>query len=157
MRFELLVVGKLREKWLQHGAQEYEKRLGRLAKVKTIEIPDQPCPKGETEQALAMAREGEQILARINSRSYVIALDVNGKTMDSPGLAAMFKELSVGGCGDVNFIIGGSMGLSQEVLARADLRLSFSEFTFPHQLMRVVLLEQIYRASKINAGEQYHK
>ena len=157
MRFELIVVGKLREKWLQKGAEEYIKRLSRLAKLRISEIPDQPCPKGEAEQAAAVNKEGEQILAKIGPRSHVIALVVKGKTLDSPGLAELFGSLSLRGTSDVTFIIGGSMGLSHDVLKRADLELSFSAFTYPHQLMRVVLLEQIYRACKINAGETYHK
>jgi len=157
MRFELIVVGKLREKWLQLGAKEYEARLNRLAKINTLELPDLPCPKGRSEQLQAIGKEGEQILTRINPRSFVVALDVGGKSLDSPGLAALFQRLSLRGTSDITFIIGGSMGLSQEVLDRADLRLCFSAFTFPHQLMRVVLLEQIYRGCKIAAGETYHK
>lgn len=157
MRFSLLTVGKLKEKWLQQGAAEYEKRLRRLASVKIWEIPDLPCPQGQAEQVQALHREGAQILAKLNPRSYVIALDVAGKALDSTGLAQLFSDLCLGGTSDTTFIIGGSMGLSPEVLARCDLCLSFSAFTFPHQLMRVVLLEQIYRACKINAGEVYHK
>lgn len=157
IRIELLAVGKLREKWLLQGASEYIKRIGRHARVSIQEIPDQPCPKGESEQETAKAREGEQILSRINPRSFVIVLDVNGKTLDSPGLADLISNLSQRGISDVTFIIGGSMGLSRDVLNRGDCVLSFSSFTFPHQLMRVVLLEQLYRACKINAGETYHK
>lgn len=153
IRVQLLVVGKLRERWLQKGVEEYTKRLRRLASVKTLEIPDQPCPDNGAEQMQAIQKEGAQILARINPRSHIIALDVKGTSMDSLGLAKMLADLSVTGVSDISFVIGGSMGLSQEVLNRADLRLSFSAFTFPHQLMRVVLLEQIYRACKINAGE----
>lgn len=157
MRFSLLAVGKLKEKWLQQGAAEYEKRLRRLASVSTVELPDQPCPHGQAEQITALQREGAQILTKLNPRSFVIALDLAGKTLDSPGLAKLFSDLSLRRTSDITFIIGGSMGLSPGVLGRSDLRLSFSSFTFPHQLMRVVLLEQIYRACKINAGEVYHK
>jgi 23S rRNA (pseudouridine1915-N3)-methyltransferase len=157
MRFELVVVGKLREKWLQKGAEEYIKRLGRLAKLKITEIADQPCPKAEAEQVLAVIKEGEQLLTKINSRSFVVVLDVKGKTLDSPGLAGLISSLSLQGISDMTMVIGGSMGLSEYVMERADLRLSFSAFTFPHQLMRVIVLEQIYRACKINAGETYHK
>lgn len=157
MRVTILAVGKLKEKWLQQGVAEYEKRLRRLASVKIVEIPDQPCPPGQAEQAQALQKEGGQIMARLNPRSFVIALDILGKRLDSPGLARLFSRINLGGTSDITFIIGGSLGLSPEVLARADLRLSFSAFTFPHQLMRVILLEQIYRACKINAGEVYHK
>lgn len=157
MRFSLLAVGKLKERWLQQGAAEYEKRLRRLASITTVEISDQPCPQGQADQVRALQREGAQILPKLNSRSFVIALDLAGKDLDSPGLAKLFLDVSLSGTSDITFIIGGSMGLSPEVLARCDLRLSFSSFTFPHQLMRVVLLEQIYRACKINAGEAYHK
>lgn len=157
MRVTVLAVGKLKEKWLHQGVAEYERRLRRLAQVKVVEIPDQPCPSGQAEQAQALQREGAQILAKLNPRSFVIALDVQGKSLDSPGLARLISEINLGGTSDLTFIIGGSLGLSPEVLARTDLRLSFSAFTFPHQLMRLILLEQIYRACKINAGEVYHK
>lgn len=157
IRFDVLAVGKVRDKWLQKGIDEYIKRLSRFSRTRIHQIPDQPCPKGETQQEQALAREGEQIITRINSRSYVIALDMNGKPMDSPGLAKLFESLSAQGISDVTIIIGGSMGLSRDILAMADLILSFSRFTFPHQLMRVILLEQVYRACKINAGETYHK
>lgn len=157
MHFQLVVVGKVREQWLLQGIKEYSRRLHRLGKVEIVEVPDQPCPQGAALQKQALQREGEQVLARINPRSYVIALDIKGKTMDSLGLAALFKNLALAGNSAVTFCIGGSMGLCQQVLRRADLILSFSAFTFPHQLMRVILLEQIYRACKINAGETYHK
>lgn len=157
MRFELVVVGKLREKWLQKGVDEYCKRLTRHGKISIVEIPDLPCPKSVTEHHQVIDKEGEQILARLSPRSYVIALDVKGKSLDSPGLADLFSRQSVQGISDISFIIGGSLGLGEQVLKRADLRLSFSAFTFPHQMMRVILLEQIYRACKINAGETYHK
>lgn len=157
IRFEVLAVGKVREKWLQKGVDEYIKRLSRFSRIKIYQLPDQPCPKGEAQQEQALAREAELIIAGINPRSYVIALDMKGKSLDSPGLAELFERLSVQGISDLTFIIGGSMGLSREVLDRADFILSFSSFTFPHQLMRVILLEQVYRACKINLGETYHK
>jgi 23S rRNA (pseudouridine1915-N3)-methyltransferase len=157
MRFELVAVGKLREKWLQKGAEEYEKRLSRFARVNIMEIPDQPYPKSSGERERALRKEGEQILARLGARSFIIALDARGKSLDSMGLAALFRNKFLQGTSTVTFIIGSSLGLDREVLARADFCLSFSAFTFPHQLMRVVLLEQIYRACKINAGEIYHK
>jgi 23S rRNA (pseudouridine1915-N3)-methyltransferase len=157
MQFRLVVVGKVREKWLQQGIQEYSRRLGRHGKIFIEEVPDQPCPSGSFQQQQALQREGEQILARIRPRSYVIALDIKGRSLDSPGLAAMFHNLALQGISEATFCIGGSMGLCQDVLNRADYRLSFSAFTFPHQLMRLILLEQLYRACKINAGETYHK
>ncbi len=157
MQFRLVVVGKVKEKWLQQGIQEYCRRLGRLGKVSIEEVPDQPCPRGSVQQQQALQREGEQILTRIKPRTYVIALDIKGRSLDSLGLAALFQSLSLQGMSEATFCIGGSMGLCQDVLARADCRLSFSALTFPHQLMRLILLEQLYRACKINAGETYHK
>jgi|SRR5690554_1438717 len=157
MRYHLVVVGKLREKWLQRGCQEYIKRLQRWGKVVISEVPDEPCPKGKVNQQLALEKEGNRILSRIKPRSVVVALDIQGKSLTSPGLAGWLHELSLRGRSDITFIVGGSLGLSSLVLTRADLRWSFSDLTFPHQLMRLILLEQIYRACKINAGETYHK
>lgn len=157
MHFQLVVVGKIREQWLQQGIKEYSRRVSRYGKVEIVEVPDQPCPQGAALQKQALQREGVQILARIKPRSYVIALDIQGQSMDSQGLAALFDNLPLAGYSAITFCIGGSIGLCRDVLHRADLRLSFSAFTFPHQLMRLILLEQIYRACKINAGETYHK
>lgn len=157
MQFQLVVVGKVREQWLQQGIKIYSRLLSRYGKVVVVEVPDQPCPQGAVLQKQALQREGTQILARIKPRSYVIALDIKGKSLDSLGLAALFQSLALGGHSAITFCIGGSMGLCQDVLRRAEMSLSFSAFTFPHQLMRLILLEQIYRACKINAGETYHK
>lgn len=157
MQFRLLAVGKVKDSWLRQGIEEYRRRLERYGTVMLEEVPDQACPRSDALQRQALQREGAQVLARVKPRTYVIALDREGTTLDSPGLAALLQTLMLEGVSEITFCIGGSMGLSPEVLQRADRRLSFSAFTFPHQLMRLILLEQIYRACKIISGETYHK
>ena len=140
-------------------ADEYLKRLGRYDRYEEVELPDLPEP-GEGSAALearVRAREGEAILSRIRSGDRVIALTIGGKVRSSEDLARHLRELKTAGCGRLVFVIGGSLGLGENVLARADEELSMSAMTFPHQLARVMLLEQLYRAEKINAGERYHK
>ena len=140
-------------------ADEYLKRLGRYGRYEEIELPDLPEP-GEGSASLeekVKTREGEAILARIKPGDRVIALTIGGKTRSSEDLANHLQELKTAGCGRLVFVIGGSLGLGENVLARADEELSMSAMTFPHQLARVMLLEQLYRAEKISAGERYHK
>ena len=140
-------------------ADEYLKRLGRYDRYEEIELPDLPEP-GEGSAVLeekVKTREGEAILARIKPGDRVIALTIGGKARSSEDLAKHLRELKTAGCGRLVFVIGGSLGLGGNVLARADEELSMSAMTFPHQLARVMLLEQLYRAEKINAGERYHK
>ncbi len=140
-------------------ADEYLKRLGRYGRYEEIELPDLPEP-GEGSAALeekVKTREGEAILARIRPGDRVIALTIGGKARSSEDLAKHLRELKTAGCGRLVFVVGGSLGLGENVLARADEELSMSAMTFPHQLARVMLLEQLYRAEKINAGERYHK
>ena len=140
-------------------ADEYLKRLGRYGRYEEIELPDLPEP-GEGSASLeekVKTREGEAILARIKPGDRVIALTIGGKARSSEDLAKPLQELKTAGCGRLVFVIGGSLGLGENVLARADEELSMSAMTFPHQLARVMLLEQLYRAEKINAGERYHK
>ena len=140
-------------------ADEYLKRLGRYDRYEEIELPDLPEP-GEGSAVLeekVKTREGEAILARIKPGDRVIALTIGGKARSSEDLAKHLRELKTAGCGRLVFVIGGSLGLGGNVLARADEELSMSAMTFPHQLARVMLLEQVYRAMKINAGERYHK
>ena len=143
---KIVCVGKLKEKYWQDAAAEYIKRLGRFTKLEICELAE-----GRPQS------ESEAILKKLDPDSYVIALDVGGKSLSSEQLADKIEALGLEGKSKIAFVIGGSDGYCDNVRARADLRLSFSAFTFPHQLMRVILLEQIYRAYKINSGEKYHK
>ena len=155
----ILCVGKMKEKPYRQMADEYLKRLSRYGKYEEIEIPDLPEP-AVTSEALEeqiKTREGEAILAKIRPGDRVIAMTIGGKRRSSEELAKHLAELRVGGISNLVFVIGGSLGLGKNVLERADEELSMSPMTFPHQLARVMLLEQLYRAEKINAGERYHK
>lgn len=158
MNARFLVVGSLKENWQREACAEYLKRLTRYGKYEIVEVPDEPEPQNAS-AVLAervMYREGQALLKQIKPADYVVALCIRGKQLSSEQLAQSVCEWEAGGR-RVVFIIGGSLGLSPEVTDRADYKLSFSPMTFPHQLMRVILLEQIYRAEKINAGERYHK
>ncbi|NKE04455.1 MULTISPECIES: 23S rRNA (pseudouridine(1915)-N(3))-methyltransferase RlmH [Mesobacillus] len=159
MNISIVTVGKLKEKYLKQGIEEYLKRLGSYAKVEVIEVPDEKAPEelSETEMVQVKQKEGERILAKIGPDAYVIALAINGKLKSSEELADTLDKLATYGKSKIAFVIGGSLGLSDEVLKRADEQLSFSKMTFPHQLMRLILVEQIYRAYRINRGEPYHK
>ena len=160
MNIEIICVGKLKEKYWQDAADEYLKRLGRFAKLTVTELPEERLRGSSPADEEAVIRaEGEAILGKLQPgpQSIIIALAVNGKRLTSEGLSEKIAQLGLEGKSRVVFVIGGSLGLSEDVLNAADLKLSFSDFTFPHQLMRVILLEQIYRAFKITAGETYHK
>jgi 23S rRNA (pseudouridine1915-N3)-methyltransferase len=159
MNIAVLAVGKLREKAFRQMADEYLKRLSRFGHYEEIEVPDLPEREGASpaEEARIRTREGESILGRLRPGDRVIALTIPGKQRSSPELAEEIREAKNRGCGRLVFLIGGSLGLGENVLARADTELSMSRMTFPHQLARVMLLEQLYRAEKINAGERYHK
>lgn len=159
MNISIVTVGKLKEKYLKQGIEEYLKRLGSYAKVEVYEVSDEKAPEelSETEMVQVKQKEGERILAKINPDTYVIALAINGKLKSSEQLADSLDKLATYGKSKVAFVIGGSLGLSDEVLKRSDEQLSFSKMTFPHQLMRLILVEQIYRAFRINRGEPYHK
>ena len=154
----VLCVGKLKEKWQQAGCDEYLKRLSRYGKYEIIAVDDvrEPDKPSEALNRQVMAREGAALLKHIRPDDLVVCLRIKGENPDSPGLARMMAKWSNMGR-RVVFVIGGSLGLADEVTNRADVRLSFSNMTFPHGLMRVVLLEQIYRGERINAGERYHK
>ena len=155
----VLCVGKMKEKFYADAVKEYTKRLGGKAKVEVVEVKDEPAPEGLSpagEKAVRRA-EGERLLKALSPADYVIALCIDGKTWDSLGFAGHLSELMSGGKSRIAFVIGGSIGLDERVLARSDETLSFSRFTFCHQLMRAMLLEQVYRAMKINANEPYHK
>lgn len=159
MRISLICVGKLKEKYLSQGVAEYVKRLGRYCNMEIIELPDEKTPDnaGESLQDIIKQREGERILKSIKEGSFCIALAIEGGMLSSTELAEKLGALAVGGVSHITFVIGGSLGLSDEVLRRADYILSFSKMTFPHQLMRLILLEQIYRAYRILNREPYHK
>ena len=159
MPVTVVCVGKLRERFFADAAQEYVKRLRRLMPVTVVEVPDEPEPvqPGEVQNEMTLRREGERILARLSDRDHVIALCVDARQYESPELAARLDGLFTQGKSHIIFVIGGSLGLHPSVLRRADERMSMSRMTFPHQLARVMLLEQLFRAAKINAGERYHK
>lgn len=159
MSFTLISVGKMKEKPYRQMADEYLKRLSRYGKTEEIELPDLPEP-ANSSPAIEMqikSKEGESILARIKPSDYVIAMTIPGKQWDSPGLSRHLDDIMNRGNSSIVFVIGGSLGLSEQVIARADEEISMSKMTFPHQLARVMLLEQLYRAMKIRAGERYHK
>ncbi|NLP34421.1 MAG: 23S rRNA (pseudouridine(1915)-N(3))-methyltransferase RlmH [Clostridiales bacterium] len=159
MKITLICVGKLKEKYLSQGVDEYVKRLGRYCNLKIIQLQDEKTPDNASEamELMIKKKEGERILKALKHDSYVIALAIEGKMLSSEELAKEIETLGVSGTSHISFIIGGSLGLSQEVLNRADEKLSFSKMTFPHQLMRMILLEQVYRAYRINNHQPYHK
>ena len=159
MKITLITVGKIKEKYFTDAIKEYSKRLSRYCKLEIVELADEKTPDGasEAEELAIKEREGERILKAIKEDAYVIALAIEGKMLDSEELSRKMEQLGVGGTSHIAFIIGGSLGLSQAVMRRADYALSFSKMTFPHQLMRVVLLEQIYRSFRIMKNEPYHK
>ncbi|MEB3103201.1 23S rRNA (pseudouridine(1915)-N(3))-methyltransferase RlmH [Ferviditalea candida] len=159
MNIQIVGVGKLKEKYLVQGIAEYVKRLGPYAKVHIHEVSDDKAPEtlSVAEERQVKEREGERILAQIKPDAFVIALVLGGELWSSEELAANLDRLAVNGRTQVTFVIGGSLGLGEAVLNRADRTLSFGRMTFPHQLMRLILVEQIYRAFKILRGEPYHK
>lgn len=159
MRISLICVGKLKEKYLLMAVEEYAKRLGRYCTLDIIELPDEKTPDNASEalEEQIKKKEGDRILKAIKADSYCVALAIEGKQLSSVELAEKLHSLGVGGNSHISFIIGGSLGLSAEVLDRADEKLSFSKLTFPHQLMRVLLLEQIYRSFRIIHNQPYHK
>lgn len=159
MNITIYCVGKIKEKFYRQAIEEYEKRLGRYCKLNIVEVADDKTPDSAGESLMCQIRqkEGERLLKQIKDGTYVIALAIEGKKMDSISFSEKIASLGLHGTSDIGFVIGGSLGLSKEVLNRADLLLSFSDLTFPHQLMRVILLEQIYRAYRIISNEPYHK
>ena len=159
MKVKLITVGKLKEKYLKDGIAEYVKRLGRFAKFQMIELNDEKTPDGasQAENDMILAKEGERILSKVGDRDYVIALAIEGKQFPSEQFAKELEQATLRGFSDITFIIGGSLGLASEVKQRANQLMSFGLLTFPHQLMRLVLVEQIYRAFMIQQGSPYHK
>ncbi len=159
MRITVVCVGKLKEKYWQAAVAEYSKRLSRYHKLEIVELADEKAPEtmSQAQEEEVKQKEGERILKALKDDAFVIALAIEGKMMTSEELSAFLEKKAVGGISHIAFVIGGSLGLSPAVMARADYALSFSPMTFPHQMMRVVLLEQIYRAEKIRRKEPYHK
>lgn len=159
MKITLITVGKIKEKFYTDAIAEYSKRLSRYCRLEIIQVADEKTPDkaSETEERQIKEKEGERILSHIRDGSYVIALAIEGQMLSSEELADKIDRLGISGQSQIVLIIGGSLGLSEAVLKRADYKLSFSKMTFPHQLMRVILLEQIYRSYRIIAGEPYHK
>ncbi len=159
MNINIVCVGKIKEKYLKLGIDEFKKRLSKYCKLDVIELDDEKAPENLSDKEMLMIKdkEGKKILSKVKANSYAIALAIDGKNLSSEELADTMSKLAVRGNSHITFIIGGSLGLSDEVLSRADYKLSFSKMTFPHQLMRLILLEQVYRAYRINNGEPYHK
>jgi len=159
MKITVVAVGKIKEKFYTDAIGEYGKRLSRYCRLEIVQVADEKTPDGASEALERQIKEleGERILSQIREGAYVIALAIEGKMRTSEEMAQKMERLGIEGKSQVVFVIGGSLGLSEKVLRRADEKLSFSKMTFPHQLMRVILLEQIYRSYRIITGEPYHK
>ncbi len=159
MKITVLCVGKIKERYLTDALNEYKKRLCAFSKIEITEVDDEKTPDKASDATNEKIKdtEGKRLLKYIKDDSLVVALAIEGKQLTSEEFADLIEKTGVGGTGHIIFVIGGSLGLSKEVLDRADMKLSFSRMTFPHQLMRVILLEQIYRGYKIISGQPYHK
>lgn len=159
MKITVLTVGKIKEKFYRDAVSEYEKRLSKYATVSIVEVPDEKTKENlsDTERNQILETEGAKLLSKIPESACVIALDIGGKKYDSVGFSRFIEEKMNTGNSHLIFVIGGSLGLSEEVKRRSDAKISFSDMTFPHQLMRVILLEQIYRGFRIMRNEPYHK
>lgn len=159
MKIKVVTVGKLKEKYLKDGIAEYSKRISRFAKLEMIELADEKTPDkaSESENQKILEIEGQRILSKVGDRDFVIVLAIEGKTFSSEEFSKQLEEASIKGFSTLTFIIGGSLGLAQDVKNRANLSVSFGRLTLPHQLMRLVLAEQIYRAFMIQQGSPYHK
>lgn len=159
MQIRVIAVGRIKEKYLQDGIAEYEKRLRPYAKVQIVEIAEEKRPASATTsiEKITLDKEGDRILAAIPEGSFLIALDVKGLSWSSEELAASFREWELSGQNQLAFVIGGDLGLAPAVIARSNVRLSFSKMTFTHPLARLLLMEQVYRAFRIIRGEPYHK
>ncbi len=159
MNITILTVGKIKESFYREAVAEYQKRLKRYCRLEIIEVADEPAPEraSSAQEELIREKEAQRILSRLRDNSFVITLEIAGKKLDSEKFAKKLEDLALSGKSQLVFIIGGSLGLHTSVSVRADLKLSFSDMTFPHQLMRVILTEQIYRAFRIISGAPYHK
>ena len=158
MKIKIVTVGKLKEKYLKDGIAEYSKRISRFATVEMIELADEKTPDraSDSENEKILNLEGNRILSKIGDREFVVVLAIEGKTLSSEEFSKQLEQASINGYSTLTFVIGGSLGLSPQVKKRANLSLSFGRLTLPHQLMRLVLVEQIYRAFTIQQGSPYH-
>lgn len=159
MKIDIICVGKIKEKYFNMAIDEYSKRLSKYVKLNIIEVTDEQTPEGasKAEEDSIKKKEADRILKNIKDTAYVVTLEISGEMIDSVKLSKKLENIGVNGYGHIVFIIGGSLGLHETVSNRSDYKLSFSKMTFPHQLMRVVLLEQIYRGYRIMNNEPYHK
>ncbi|MBP5222756.1 MAG: 23S rRNA (pseudouridine(1915)-N(3))-methyltransferase RlmH [Lachnospiraceae bacterium] len=159
MKITIVCVGKVKEKFYRDAIAEFEKRLGRYCRLEIIEVADEQTPDGMpvSMEILIKEREGSRILSKIKPDAYVCTLEIGGKKMTSEGFSKFMEQAAITGKGHIIFVIGGSLGLSEAVMKRSNQAISFSDMTFPHQLMRVILCEQIYRGFRISHGEPYHK
>ncbi|ONI46184.1 23S rRNA (pseudouridine(1915)-N(3))-methyltransferase RlmH [Candidatus Epulonipiscioides gigas] len=158
-KIEIVCIGKLKEKYLKEAYEEYNKRLKLYCKLTTIELSDEKIPTNASlkDEEITKNKEGEKILAKLPENAFIIALIIEGQTKTSTELANFLDGVYLNGINHIVFVVGGSLGLSKKVVDRANLKLSFSSMTFPHQLFRIMLIEQIYRIFKISANETYHK
>lgn len=159
MNIDVIAVGKIKEKFILDGIREYVKRLKPYCNINIIEVNDEKAPEGlsEKEKEAIMLKEGSKIIDKIRKGSFIISLCIEGRQMDSVEFARYIEDVMTAGNSNITFVIGGSLGLHDDIKSMSDLKLSFSKMTFPHMLMRLILVEQIYRAFKIMKGEAYHK
>ncbi len=159
MKITLITVGKIKEKYFREAIAEYEKRLSKYCKLEILEVMDEKTPDkaSAAEEEAIKEKEAERILKYVKEDAFVYTLEILGQRLDSPAFAKQIENIGISGKSHIQFVIGGSLGLHESVSRRADRKISFSDMTFPHQLMRVILLEQIYRGYRIINGEPYHK
>lgn len=159
MKITVISVGKIKESYFRGAIEEYSKRLGKYCKLEIVEVSDEKTPDGASEALEEQIRqkEAERICKHIKEDAFLITLEIQGKKLDSVSFARTLERIGISGKSHIQFVIGGSLGLHTSICTKSDMSLSFSDMTFPHQLMRVVLLEQIYRAYRIISGEPYHK
>ena len=159
MNINIIAVGRIKEKYIQEGIKEFSKRLSRYCNLKIVEVDDEKAPENlsDKEMEAVKQKEGQKILSKIPQNSFIISLEIQGREISSEDLSKKMEDVMVSGINDITFIIGGSLGLSDEVRNISNFKLSFSKMTFPHQLMRLILLEQIYRGWRIMKNEPYHK
>ncbi len=159
MNIRIIAVGKIKEKYIKEGIKEFSKRLSRYCTLNIVEVNDEKAPENlsKKEMDIIKNKEGARILSKVPANSYLISLVIDGKKLSSVDLSEKMEDLMVSGTNDISFIIGGSLGLSDEIINTSNFKISFSDMTFPHQLMRLILLEQVYRGFRIMKGEPYHK
>ena len=159
MDITIIAVGKIKEKYIQEGIKEFSKRMSRYCNLEIIEIEDEKAPENlsNKEMEIVKRKEGEKILSKIPQNSFIISLEIKGRQLSSEELSKRMENLMIDGVNHISFVIGGSLGLWEEISNRSNLKLSFSKMTFPHQLMRLILLEQVYRGWRIMKNEPYHK